>query len=258
MRIAVIICGRADVFIRVGWMRLHNAMRKTLVTIDGHIGSGAFDVGRKIARMFGWRYFDRVRLQSLNRNGRSFNSFQDDSASVSAADAEFSERLWTWVERAASYFAVGAAGDDPMLQGAADLHLPLTWDRNGPSAEKTIDDAYDLSNVAKNGNAVIVHRAGAVELANQEDVARVGIFADWDDRVVRVMHREGLSNVAQAERIIADREEAQKEYFYQLHRADPEDPDIYDFVINTSDKNIDIATIEVSRYVKEERDRVAV
>ena len=118
-------------------------------------------------------------------------------------------------------------------RGAADLHLPLTWDRNGPSAEKTIDDAYDLSNVAKNGNAVIVHRAGAVELANQEDVARVGIFADWDDRVVRVMHREGLSNVAQAERIIADREEAQKEYFYQLHRADPEDPDIYDFVINT-------------------------
>ena len=38
-------------------------MRKTLVTIDGHIGSGAFDVGKKIARMFGLRYFDRARCR---------------------------------------------------------------------------------------------------------------------------------------------------------------------------------------------------
>ena len=230
-------------------------MKKTLVTIDGHIGSGGFDVGRKIARMFGWKYFDRVRLQAMNGERR----FDGMSAGNGAADAEFSDRLWAWVERAASYFAVGAAGDDPMLQGAADLHLPLTWDRNGPSTKTTVENAYDLSDVAKDGKAVIVHRAGAVELADNEDVARVGIFADWDDRVVRVMQREGLSNVAQAERIISEREEAQKEYFYQLHRADPEDPEIYDFVVNTSNQNIDIATIQVSRYVKkEERERVVV
>ena len=47
-----------------------DAMKKTLVTIDGHIGSGGFDVGRKIARMFGWKYFDRVRLQAMNGEGR--------------------------------------------------------------------------------------------------------------------------------------------------------------------------------------------
>ena len=229
-------------------------MRKTLITIDGHIGSGAFDVGRKIARMFGWRYFDRVRLRSVE--GKTDADALN--AVGMAPSADFSERLWTWVERAASYFAVGAAGDDPMLQGAADLHIPLTWDRNGPSAQSAIDNSYDLSHLARGGNAVIVHRAGAVELANQDEVARVGIFANWDDRVTRVMRREGLTNVAEAERIILERENAQREYFHKLHHADPEDPMIYDFVINTSDKNIDIVTIELSRYLKAERERAKV
>ena len=229
-------------------------MRKTLVTIDGHIGSGAFDVGKKIARMFGLRYFDRARLRALNGE-------VDDTDLVLAttgSDGEFSDRLWAWIERAASYFALGAAGDDPLLQGAADIHSPLTWDRNGPSSASTLDKAYDLNQVAKDGNAVIVHRAGAVELADVEQVSRVGIFAEWDDRVNRVMAREGLHDIALAERIISEREKAQKEYFHKMHEADPEDPDLYDLVINTSDNNIDIATIQVSRYVREARDAVPV
>ena len=229
-------------------------MRKTLVTIDGHIGSGAFDVGKKIARMFGLRYFDRARLRALNGEA-------DDTDLVLAStgsDGEFSDRLWAWIERAASYFAIGAAGDDPLLQGAADIHRPLTWDTNGPSSANTLDKAYDLDQVAKDGNAVIVHRAGAVELADVEQVSRVGIFAEWDDRVNRVMAREGLHDIALAERIISEREKAQKEYFHKVHEADPEDPDLYDLVINTSDNNIDIATIQVFRYVREARDAVPV
>lgn len=229
-------------------------MRKTLVTIDGHIGSGAFDVGKKIARMFGLRYFDRARLRALNGEADE----TDLVLASTGSDGEFSDRLWAWIERAASYFAIGAAGDDPLLQGAADIHRPLTWDTNGPSSANTLDKAYDLDQVAKDGNAVIVHRAGAVELADVEQVSRVGIFAEWDDRVNRVMAREGLHDAALAERIISEREKAQKEYFHKVHEADPEDPDLYDLVINTSDNNIDIATIQVSRYVREARDAVPV
>lgn len=229
-------------------------MRKTLVTIDGHIGSGAFDVGKKIARMFGLRYFDRARLRALSGEANDI----DLVLASTGSDGEFSDRLWAWIERAASYFAIGAAGDDPLLQGATDIHMPLTWDTNGPSSVSTLDKAYDLDQVAKDGNAVIVHRAGAVELADVEQVSRVGIFAEWDDRVNRVMAREGLHDIAIAERIIFERQEAQREYFDKMHRADPEDPELYDFIVNTSDKNIDVVTIEVSRYVKEQRDRVAV
>ncbi len=229
-------------------------MRKTLVTIDGHIGSGAFDVGKKISRMFGLRYFDRARLRVLIGESNE----PDLVLASTGSDGEFSDRLWAWIERAASYFAIGAAGDDPLLQGAADIHVPLTWDTNGPLAVNSLDKVYDLNQVVKDGNAVIVHRAGAVELADVEQVSRVGIFAEWDDRVRRVMAREGLHDAAVAERIITEREKLQREYFHKMHRADPEDPDIYDFVINTSDNNIDVATIQVSRYVREAREGVPV
>ena len=229
-------------------------MQKTLVTIDGHIGSGAFDVGKKIARMFRWRYFDRVRLPSVAGS----QSLREEEAIALSENGEFSDRLWAWIERAASYFAIGAAGDDPLLQGAADIHVPLTWDANGPSANTSLDNAYDITQLAKDGNAVIVHRAGAVELAEVENVARVGIFANWDDRVTRVMDREGLNDVTQAEKLISDREKLQREYFYKMHRAHPEDPELYDFVINTSDKNISIATLEVSRHVRGSQERVTV
>ena len=235
-------------------LQMRIPMQKTLVTIDGHIGSGAFDVGKKIALMFGWRYFDRVRLPAVD--GRNDEYAVDAAGEFDYTD--FSDRLWVWIERAASYFAIGAAGDDPLLQGAADIHVPLTWDTNGPSSNTSLDNAYDLSQLAKDGNAVIVHRAGAVELANDEGVSRVGIFANWDDRVTRVMSREGLTDVSQAERIISEREKAQRDYFYQMHRADPEDHDLYDFVINTSDNNINIATLEVSRHVKKSHEHLAV
>ncbi len=229
-------------------------MRKTLVTIDGHIGSGAFDVGKRIALMFGWRYFDRVRLPVITETE---NEILLDASAAMQRD-EFSDRLWAWIERAASYFAIGAAGDDPYLQGAADIHEPLTWDRNGPTANTSLDNTYDLEQLARGGNAVIVHRAGAVELAKNDLVSRVGIFASWDDRVRRVMMREGLSDVSQAERIISEREMAQRDYFYKMHQADPEDTRLYDFVVNTSDKNINIATLEVSRHLKESQEPVAV
>lgn len=226
-------------------------MQKTLVTIDGHIGSGAFVVGKKIAGMFGWRYFDRVRLPSIHAAASA-------DEILLAENGDFSDRIWAWIERAASYFAIGAAGDDPYLQGAADIHVPLTWDTNGPSTNTSLDNAYDLTVLAKNGDAVIVHRAGAVELADNDKVSRVGIFANWDDRVERVMKREGLTAVSDAERIISDRERVQREYFYKMHRADPEDHDLYDFVINTSDHNINIATLEVSRHVKKSQETVSV
>ena len=234
--------------------RSASTMQKRLVTIDGHIGSGAFDVGKRIALMFGWRYFDRVRLPAVIEQGNQ----NDLATTAEMKNSEFSDRLWAWIERTASYFAIGAAGDDPYLQGAADIHEPLTWDSNGPSAHTSLDNAYDLDQLAKGGNAVIVHRAGAVELADNNMVSRVGIFANWDDRVRRVMTREGLNDLSLAERIISEREKTQREYFYKMHQADPEDLGLYDFVVNTSDKNINIVTLEVSRHLKESQEMVAV
>ncbi len=230
-----------------------NAMRNTLITIDGHIGSGALDLGKRISRIFDLHYFDRIALPGLKSN----NGFTDSPALEEAYEYSASDRVWEWIEKAASYFAIGAAGDDPLLQGAADLHLPLTWDRDGPKMSSSSQAEMSLDKVADAGDAVIVHRAGSVALSPHEGLTKVGVFASWDERVERVMRREGLMRTSDAERIISHREEAQKEYFLRMHRADPEDPELYDIIVNTSETDISIATVNVSRFVKQSRDTVA-
>ena len=228
-------------------------MRKTLIAIDGHIGAGALDVGKRIARMFDLHYFDRIPLPGGKSNRRLIDSID----LTEKQDDHHSDRVWAWIEKAASYFAIGAAGDDPLLQSAADLHLPLTWDRDGPSSSPKRQSDLSLREIAENGNAVIVHRAGSVALAEDDGLTRVGVFASWDERVERVMRREGLRYTSDAERIISHREEAQKEYFLRMYGADPEDPDLYDIIVNTSETDISIATVNVSRYVKRSRESVA-
>lgn len=234
-------------------------MSKRLIAIDGHIGSGALEVGKRVARMFDLVYFDRIALPSMHSKGFSVVG-ADDLDEVVEGYKSGSDRVWSWIERAASYFAMGAAGDDPMLQGAAGLHEPLTWDRNGPRvSSRDSSGCYTLDQVVDSGNAVIVHRAGSVALPSDNDgVARVGLFASWDDRVERVMHREGLVDYLDAERMISDREAAQREYFNKMHGADPEDPDIYDFVIDTSGKKMSLAALEISRHLEDSMELVAV
>lgn len=222
-----------------------DATRTRLVTFDGHIGSGAMDVGRKVAGIFKLRFFDQVMLPSASEPANS-----DEAMLFIQRDANVYDRVWRWVEKASSYFAIGAAGDDPLLQTAADLHLPLTWDINGPRASATASDLWTLDEVALHGDAVVVHRAGAVEFANEPNITKVGLFAEWDDRVTRLMQREGIRKPSEAESILLRREESQRRYYHDAHSADPEDHGIYDIVLNTSETRIEMATMIVSRHLE--------
>ena len=223
-----------------------NAPRTQLVTFDGHIGSGALDVGRKVANIFRLRFFSQLILPEVSEKTTAA-----DEALFIQRDTTTYDRVWRWVEKASSYFALGAAGDDPLLQSAADLHLPLTWDNNGPRGSAKSSDLWTLDEVAHRGDAVIVHRAGAVEFADHPNTTKVGLFAEWDDRVTRLMHREGIRGAREAERILQEREATQRRYYLKAHSADPEDHDIYDIVLNTSKTRIDMATMIVSQHLEQ-------
>lgn len=215
-----------------------------LVTFDGHIGSGALYVGRKVANLFRLQFFDQIVLP----NAEDCND-PDGQPMFIERDANIYDRVWRWVERASSYFAIGAAGDDPLLQSAADIYLPLTWDLNGPKASANAGELWTLDEVASRGDAVLVHRAGAVAIEDTPQTTKVGLFANWDDRVDRLMQREGISRADDAARLLQQREDTQRRYYRDAYSADPEDPDIYDIVVNTSETRLEIATMIVSRHL---------
>lgn len=214
----------------------------SVITVDGQIGAGAPELGRRVARMFDFDYVDRLVLP------RSVLEANEGTA-VGLVD-----RFWTLVERAVSGFALGNAAGDPYFNVPQELLLPLTWDSEGPttahapeSAESqvmSVESLFDL------GKAVLVHRAGCLE-AGDRTVLKVGLFASWDDRVERVMKREGLKSVADAERAIGRREMLQREYFGDVHGARPDDPDLYDITVDTSSENIPVASIKVARFARQ-------
>ena len=65
----------------------------SVITVDGQIGAGAPELGRRVARMFDFDYVDRLALPrgALNASADSSSGLVD--------------RFWTLVERAVSGFA---------------------------------------------------------------------------------------------------------------------------------------------------------
>lgn len=216
----------------------------TLVTIDGHIGAGAGDLGRRVAKMLGHSYVDRLVLPGYaNETIASQDQIER---------PRLSERIWNLVEKAVRGVALGNAAGDPYFASAELMMYPLTWD-SSPGAPMSEDQAnepdhpHSLSTLVKNGRSVLVQRAGAVALKGQEQVLKIGVFASWEDRVSRMMKLQGLNRSSEAERIIRERERAQQEYFSSFHSAHPEDENLYDLCVNTSREQISLAAVKVSR-----------
>ncbi len=228
-----------------------------IITLDGQIGAGAPEVGRQVAKMLSYDYHDRLLLAAAARRV---------GATVEALEAKErrmhrrSDRFWNFVERMLSGLAMGGAATDPYFCTALPDLMPLTWDES-PAGPKTSpyevrgkDFASALGDhireVATAGDAVIVHRAGCVELRDESDTLCVGLFAPWKERVRRLMMREGMRHIDEAERALAEREQSQISYFTKFHSADPHDPSLYDLHIDTSAFSLDIVALKVTRALK--------
>ena len=211
----------------------------SVITIDGHIGAGGPELGKRIARMFDFEYIDRI---ALPRSLADINK---------SAPTGMTDRFWAIVERAVSGFALGNAAGDPYFNVPESLLLPLTWDSDGPSEKRAAaGDVSSVDNLFELGNSVLVHRAGVVE-AGERSALKVGLFASWEDRVERVMKREGLKSTSDAEYTIERREKLQREYFGDVHDADPDDRSLYDITVDTSSENIAVASIKVARFARQ-------
>jgi len=211
----------------------------SVITVDGQIGAGGLELGRRIAQTMDFNFVDKIALPR--------SPVTDDRKDVNT----FADRFWLFVERAISGIASGNAIGDPYFHVPEDLLLPLTWDSDGPIAASMkdfhpagIDGVFDL------GNTVLIHRAGCVE-AGDRSALKVGLFASWGDRVARVMSREGLKSVSDAEYSIKRREKLQREYFSDIHGAQPDDRNLYDISIDTSLESIPVASIKVAKFARQ-------
>ncbi|MDA0676393.1 MAG: cytidylate kinase family protein [Chloroflexi bacterium] len=218
-----------------------------LVTIDGHIGAGGSQLGRRVARMVDHEYVDRLVLPGVNLIEQPQTSGQSRS-----------DRIWSFIEKAVRGIALGNAAGDPYFAQAELSAFPLTWDSSpgAPMAKTAEDVAHSLQSLLATGRSILVQRAGAVMLKSHEQVLKIGVFASWEDRVARTMNSQGFTRASDAERVIREREAAQAAqaaqaaYFERSHGAHPEDRSLYDICIDTSLEQITLAAIRISRLVR--------
>jgi cytidylate kinase len=89
-----------------------------------------------------------------------------------------------------------------------------------------------IEEVAREGDAVIVAHAASMALAGTEGVLRVLVTASPEERVKRLVEREGLAN-ADAARQVAESDQARADYVRAFYGVGQELPTHYDLVVNT-------------------------
>ena len=224
----------------------------TVITIDGQIGAGAPEVGRKVADTLEIDYYDRLLLSGIARKvGATVAAVEEKERRIH----KWGDRLRIIADRAMNSLAMTAAAGDPYFGGIMIDAMPLTWDEstNGPKTaahelsgkEVARATSEHIREIASLGDAVIVHRAGCVELLDQPDTLRVGLFASTRDRVWRVMTREGFLRPDDAEAAIRERERSQIAYFKNYHDAHPHDESIYDLSVTTSMSDMDLVAFKI-------------
>lgn len=223
-----------------------------LVTIDGQIGAGSSQLGRRVAKMLDHDYVDKLLLPGHATPEQPVRQ-----------KMRLSDRLWAIIEKTVRGVALGNAAGDPYFATAELMMYPLTWDSSpgAPMAndveEEGEEHPHSLQALLKNSRSVLVQRAGAVALKSHQQVLKIGVFASWEDRIARIMGSQGFTRISEAERLIREREQAQAAYFDSVHSAHPEDENLYDLCVNTSREQITLAAVRVARAARADRRELA-
>ena len=106
-----------------------------------------------------------------------------------------------------------------------------------------------ILSVADKGSCVIVGRCADYILRDKPGLIRVFISADYENRIQRICHRDGVTE-KEAEENMRKMDKARASY-YSFHTDRKwNDASNYDLCINSSRKGIDTAVEQILQFIK--------
>ena len=182
-----------------------------VVTISAPYGAGGSQVGPLVADRLGVTFLDR------------------------AIPAAVSEKLALPLKEAIAADENGPARLDRMLRPFAAVGLALAGaPATAELEERTVADATEqvLHELAERGG-VILGRAGAVVLRDRPRALHVRLHGPPSRRITQAMRIEGVDRAA-AERRLEQADRARVAYVSHFYGVDPEDPDLYHLVVDST------------------------
>jgi cytidylate kinase len=183
-----------------------------MLTISHQYGSGGSRIARDLGRRLNWAVWEKEIVRQIASQYKVSEEYVD------AKD----ERVDSFIERMVGLFGMGG------FESAYEIPPPL-WLTDAQLVRMTRGIIED---VAKEGRAIIVGRAGNHILAGRSDVLHVFLFAPLPVRVERVMQTEGLTR-AEAERRIVGMDRLRTDYVHTFYHADWRDPTHYHLLIDS-------------------------
>ena len=185
-------------------------MANAIITISREIGTGARVIGREVAALLGFGYYDRALIEM--------------AAEKSGLSEEFIERT---EEKASNSFLYNLA---TAAYISSDLGMQYTVPVNDRAF---MVQSEVIRDIARGGNGVIVGRCADYVLRDHPNLLRVFIYAEKRDRINRIINEYG-EDPAKAESALnkIDKGRANYHKFYTgtAWRA----LDNYDLCLNTS------------------------
>lgn len=194
-----------------------------VVTISRQYGAGGRYVAAVVARALGFRTVDRELVEEAARR------IGMDPEVARSRD----ERVPALIEEV----GLALASASPPFAGAPVPQLApgMLDDRALAEATRTV-----IESLAEAGGYVILGRGGQAALRDRPDACHVSLVADLEDRVRRVVEREGIGEREARERCRSmDAERAA--YVRRYYGVDIRDPLLYDLVVNTSRLGLEAA-----------------
>lgn len=201
-----------------------------IITLGREVGSGGFEIGKRVAERLGLKFYDKELLaEAARESGICSDCFKD-----------IDERVKT------VYGGVGVFG----------MRFPFLSDPNGLqqsalSSENLFLAMSDtISRIAADGNALFVGRCADYILRERTDVLSVFVSANTADRVACIMKRAGVS-AEEALSVIKRIDKQRAEYYDYYANRTWGAASSYNLSVNSSFFGIDGATdviVDCARY----------
>jgi cytidylate kinase len=194
------------------------------VTISRQYGSGGGEIAVRLARKLNWRLIDHAIIE---QTARELGVYETD---VARHDEEYVEGTLARIMSGIQNFVTS-------------IPTPAT-PSGAVSSSLTTETAYQdtmrqiITAAATSGHVVIVGRGGQFILAQRRDVLHLRVVAPLEARVAYVMRREEPNKDAARARV-QEKDRARDRNMQAQFRQKPDNPDLYDLVINTAVLDLD-------------------
>lgn len=202
-------------------------MANSIITISREFGTGARLIGRQLAELLGYGYYDRALIEM--------------AAEKSGLSEEFIERT---EEKASNSFLYN-------LATAAYISSDMGMQYSVPVNDRAFLVQSDvIRDIAKTGNSVIVGRCADFILKDHPNLLRVFIFADKADRIKRIVNEYG-NDPKTAESNLSKIDKGRANYHKFYTGIQWKALENYDVCINTSKTGIKGAVMAIKAVAEE-------